>query len=442
MISDDANASPLQPDGLADLTETTTDRDERLASTRPAADAADGEDHDSTANMPPESQISPQPAPGLCGVCGQAHWELYAHLPIETDAYLAAVADLNRRSRLDKRKRSKPSRTSEAHQDVAPIAAEGLPQDASDQNASDSQGNNVASTAHPSTEPDATSQRENQQENQQEHHREERDDPSGKPELEAEPGFDERDARPNLAEFPHGTAWRCYDCEALSLVWPIESEPIAETVEQPARRRSSAEFRDGIKAQIENCLRAKATGSRAAVTLKSLRVLDLNLGRGTRADRNLALLHELGLAKHQIFGIGDDANTVDCLNFAGYQAYCGTIDRVLGELPDGYFHLVLGFNVIEYLPNPSATIHQLTAKLRPSARLLLSYRTRKAGRRGYFVTVTGRPISAIGVSYWVKKPCAFWGSAAISRSMRSKPILNPKPGRPHQPPGRDANVIR
>lgn len=373
MIPDDANASPLQPDGLANPPDATTDRNERLASTQPDAIVADGGDGGSAGNALEESQdspriapqVAPQPSPRLCGICGQSHWELYAHLPIETDAYLAAVANLNRRSKSDKRKRSKPSVTLEAQKtgkNTDSFTVEDPSQDVSsqsDQPVADQREKTVVETVSSSGELDTANPRE------------ECDDPSGKPELEADQGVDEPDPRPNLADFPHGTAWRCYDCEALSLVWPIESEPIAETVEQPARRRSSPEFRDGIKTQIECCLRAKATDSRSAVTLKNLRVLDLNLGRGTRADRNLALLHELGLAKHQIFGIGDDTNTIDNLNFAGYQAYYGTIDHVLGELPDDYFHLVLGFNVIEYLPNPSATIERLTAKLRPDARFLL-----------------------------------------------------------------------
>ncbi|NJN61479.1 MAG: class I SAM-dependent methyltransferase [Coleofasciculaceae cyanobacterium RL_1_1] len=365
MISDDANASPLQPDGLADSTESMTDRGEDLASTGSMRLTTEDEANDSTVKTGSESQILPQPSPKVCGVCGQAHWDLYAHLPIETDAYLAAVADLNRRSRSDNRKPSTPATPPDGRNLSKPSLTEShlpedLPHNASDRQGSESLDGDDVIAITSSSNPQAIAPQE------------ESDESLGLPKTKAEQGLDESGIQLNLADFPHGTAWRCCDCEALSLVWPPSSEPITEIVEQPTRRRSSAEFRDSIKTQVECCTRAnKATGSRSPVTLKRLRVLDLNLGRGSRADRNLMLLHELGLAKHQIFGIGDDANTIDSLNFAGYQTYYGTIDRILDELPDNYFHLVLGFNIVEYLPNPSATIQRLTAKLHPGARILL-----------------------------------------------------------------------
>lgn len=367
MISDDANASPLQPDGLADSTESTTDRGEDLASTGSMRLTTEDEANDSTVKPGSESQILPQPSPKVCGVCGQAHWDLYAHLPIETDAYLAAVADLNRRSRSDQRKPSKPTtpttppdgRNLSKPSSTESHLPEDLPQNASGHQGAESlEGDDVIAITS-SRNPQAIVPPE------------ESDASLDLPQMAAEPGLDESGTPLNLADFPHGTAWRCCSCEALSLVWPPNSGPIAEVIEQPTRRRSSAEFRDSIKAQVECCLRAKATGSRSPLTLKRLRVLDLNLGRGSRADRNLALLHELGLAKHQIFGIGDDASTIDSLNFSGYQTYYGTIDRILDELPDNYFDLVLGFNIVEYLPNPSATIQRLTAKLHPGARIVL-----------------------------------------------------------------------
>jgi SAM-dependent methyltransferase len=364
MISDDANASPLQPDGLADSTEPQPDRDERPTSTRSTAIAAEEGESDLIAVTLSDAQIVPQPSPGRCGVCGQSHWELYAHLPIETEAYLAAVADLNRRSRSPRSGHSKSSGTPIAPKQIdsahfsAP-ASEEISSDAPEQPTPDMADFQVIDALEGMDETGMVLPQ-NEQSSQ-----------ASPSEVAVEPELEVGDRVPSLAEFPHGTAWRCYDCEALSLVWPIDIDLLSETVESSTRRRSSPEFRDSIKDQIEACLRSKVTDSRAKITLKSLRVLDLNLGRGTRADRNLALLHELGLAKHQIFGIGDDASTIDSLNFAGYQAYYGTIDRVLDELPDDYFHLVLGFNVIEYCSQPSALMQRLTVKLRPGARVLL-----------------------------------------------------------------------
>ncbi|TAF52121.1 MAG: hypothetical protein EAZ61_08910 [Oscillatoriales cyanobacterium] len=366
MISDDANASPLQPDGLADSTDSQPDRDEPPTSTQPTAIAAVEGESDLVAMTLSEAQIVPQPSPERCGVCGQSHWELYAHLPIETEAYLAAVADLNRRSRSSRRGSSKPSTTPLVDQpeDITSVSPSST-EDAAP---------GVADPADPPTPPPADFQIFDAPDGA---------DSTGAGLMQDEPkaassqaNVKERPMEPgelgsNLAEFPHGTAWRCYTCEALSLVWPIGIDVTSETVESSTRRRSSPEFRDGIKAQIDACLRSKAINSHTKTSLKSLRVLDLNLGRGTRADRNLALLHELGLAKHQIFGIGDDAGTIDSLNFAGYQAYYGPIDRVFDELPDDYFHLVLGFNVIEYCAQPSTMIQRLSAKLRPGARVLL-----------------------------------------------------------------------
>jgi len=393
MTSDDANVLPLQTEGLNHRTPKTpsmTDRDERLQSATPIVrgtdradpvgqtdpthsteatdptDATDATDRASQIDqavdqaeridqinpidpigqaepvpqveleqLPQEPEIVPQPAPSCCSACGQSHWELYAHLPIETDAYLAAAAELNHRSRTKKPKTKKPKR----------------PKAIVEQRNRNTPPNSSQNTSPSTPEDNAPS-----------------------PGLiHSEEVFEVKDADTpiSLSAYPHGTAWRCYDCGALALVWPIDSEPIAKTITQPSRRRSSVEFRESIKHQLDDCLRVKTLGSRSAATVKRLRVLDLNLGRGTRAERNLALLHELGLAKHQIFGIGDDRSTINRLNFAGYQAYCGTIDRVLDELPEEHFDLVLGFNLIEYLPNPGATLQQLTTKLRPGARLLL-----------------------------------------------------------------------
>ena len=299
---------------------------------------------------PAKPEIEPQPAPSACGVCASSQWELHAHLPIETEAYLEAVATLNRRLRSSKKRKTEAA--------VTPVetAQTGIPAD----DLNDAPNREAPDSEAETTEPDRdTTASENGNETADRQATAPPDEPAtAAPEVEPEPS--------PLGYFPHGTAWRCAHCGALTLVWPTSGEPVA----RPSRRRSSAEFRTAVTRQVER-VRNPKLARESGVNLKTLRVLDLNLGRGTTAERNLVLLHELGLAKHQIFGLGGDTTTIERLNFAGYQVYGGGVDRALAELPDDYFDLVLGFNAIEYWHDTTATLKALTRKRRVGARLVL-----------------------------------------------------------------------
>jgi len=356
MTPDDATPHNRTPDSAPDPTGRSAPQPEgdRVSSDRVSPQSGAPS---SGANAEPDTEpdIEPQPAPNACGACGAAQWKLHAHLPIETEAYLAAAA-LNRRRRSSTRSKKSPAKLERSQAkpaqplDTAQADRSGEPTDTAAEPTQETPATEVATNATgvAATVPEA--------------------DPAATTDTEA-PHV------PSLARFPHGTAWRCADCGALALVWPTDRDDPEAT--PPVRRRSSAEFRAAVMQQVARARSAMsqpkqgAKPASVAANLKTLRVLDLNLGRGANADRNLTLLHELGLAKHQLFGLSSDPATVDRLNLAGYQIYGGPIAQAIADLPDDYFDLVLGFNAIEYWRDPAPILRAVARKLRTGGRFVL-----------------------------------------------------------------------
>jgi len=158
----------------------------------------------------------------------------------------------------------------------------------------------------------------------------------------------------------HGTAWRCQNCGALSLSWPIEVDLI-EPDDLPPLNLT----------QTRDTLPRWFTGNLAG--RKGLRFLDLNCGSGDAAGNTLVALHELGLAKHQLFGISRDRTVVDQLNLAGFQLFGDAnspVLEVLTELPDAYFDWILAIDIIETCAHPREALELMAQKLKPGGRLV------------------------------------------------------------------------
>ncbi|MGC9504146.1 class I SAM-dependent methyltransferase [Baaleninema sp.] len=100
---------------------------------------------------------------------------------------------------------------------------------------------------------------------------------------------------------------------------------------------------------------------------RALRFLDVGCGNG----RYLKMLHRLGLAKHQLFGIEMNAEAIDSLNAEGYQGFYGRLEDVADELPENYFDVIVLLQVLEHVANPTETVRCLGRLLRPGGRLIL-----------------------------------------------------------------------
>ncbi|MBO9998500.1 MAG: class I SAM-dependent methyltransferase [Cyanobacteria bacterium SID2] len=100
---------------------------------------------------------------------------------------------------------------------------------------------------------------------------------------------------------------------------------------------------------------------------RALRVLDVGCGNG----RYLTMLHRLGLAKHQLFGVEMDEEAIDRLNREGYQGFYGRLEDVARELPDNYFDVIVMLQVLEHVANPAWTVRCLAKLLRPGGQLVL-----------------------------------------------------------------------
>ncbi|MDC0834159.1 class I SAM-dependent methyltransferase [Geitlerinema sp. CS-897] len=102
-------------------------------------------------------------------------------------------------------------------------------------------------------------------------------------------------------------------------------------------------------------------------TKRALRFLDVGCGNG----RYLTMLHRLGLAKHQLFGVEMDATAIDRLNAEGYQGFYGRLEDIADELPENYFDVIVLLQVLEHVANPAETVRCLGRLLRPGGRLIL-----------------------------------------------------------------------
>lgn len=99
----------------------------------------------------------------------------------------------------------------------------------------------------------------------------------------------------------------------------------------------------------------------------SLQFLDVGCGNG----RYLEMLSQLGVPKEKLFGVEMSNECIQHLKAQGFNGFCGRIEDVEPDLPEGQFDLIVLLQVIEHVENPAEMVAVLSRLLKSGGILVI-----------------------------------------------------------------------